>query len=54
MPPLDVIESDFKTYFYITEKGKSLHRSDETGWPFDDKGQLQPTWKLDPPGQGQA
>jgi hypothetical protein len=24
MPPLDVVEEDFKTYFYVTNKGKEL------------------------------
>ena len=24
MPPLDVIEQDFETYFYVTKKGKDL------------------------------
>jgi hypothetical protein len=28
MPPLDVVEEDFKTYFYITKKGMDLHLSD--------------------------
>jgi len=36
MPPLDVIEECFKTYFYITKKGMDLHLSDDTWWPFDD------------------
>lgn len=39
MPPLDVIEEEFKTYFYITKKGMDLHLSDDTWWPFDDEGQ---------------
>jgi hypothetical protein len=28
MPPLDPIESDFKTYFYITDKGRDVLASD--------------------------
>jgi hypothetical protein len=32
MPPVDVIEEDFKTYFFITEKGMQLHLADDT-WP---------------------
>ncbi len=36
MPPLDVIEENFKTYFYITKKGMDLHLSDDTWWPLDD------------------
>jgi hypothetical protein len=38
MPALDVVEEDFKTYFYITQKGRDLHLSDDTWWPFDDNG----------------
>jgi hypothetical protein len=38
MPPMDVIEEDFKTYFYITKKGMEFHLSDGTWWPFDDEG----------------
>ena len=37
MPPLDVVEEDFKTYFYITKKGMELHLSDKTSWPLDDE-----------------
>jgi hypothetical protein len=46
MPPMDVIEEDFKTYFYITEKGMDLHLSDDTWWPFDDEGHLRQDWHL--------
>jgi hypothetical protein len=42
MPSLDVIEEDFKTYFYITSKGEELHLSDDSWWPFDDEGNLRP------------
>jgi hypothetical protein len=27
MPPMDAVEEDFKTYFYITKKGLELHLS---------------------------
>jgi hypothetical protein len=37
MPPLDVVEEDFKTYFYITKKGMDLHLSDDSWWPFDEE-----------------
>jgi hypothetical protein len=37
MPSLDVVEEDFKTYFYITKKGMDLHLSDDTWWPFRDE-----------------
>lgn len=38
LPPLDVIEEDFKTYFYITEKGLELYRSYGDWLPFNDEG----------------
>lgn len=42
MPPLDQIERDFKTYFYITERGMAFHTSDDTCWPFEDDGERRP------------
>jgi hypothetical protein len=48
MPPLDVAEEYFRTYFYITEKGKELH-ADDAWWPFEadgDKLRLRCDWKL--------
>ena len=47
MPALDVVETDFKTYFY-TKKGQDLHLFDDTWWPFDDDRNLRPGWRLDP------
>jgi hypothetical protein len=47
MPKVDIIEEDFKTYFYITRKGIDFHLSDDTWWPFDDEGEVGPTWHLD-------
>ena len=41
VPSLEVVEKDFKTYFYITKKGMDLHLSDDTWWPFDDDGNLR-------------
>jgi len=42
MPPLDVIEEDFETYFYATKTGiDDLRRSRMTSWPFDDEGELR-------------
>ncbi|HLM97960.1 MAG TPA: hypothetical protein VK335_01675 [Bryobacteraceae bacterium] len=38
MPPLDVVEEYFKTYFYITKEGMDLHLSDDSWWPFDEDG----------------
>jgi hypothetical protein len=29
MPPLDVVEEDFKTHFSITKKGMDLHLSED-------------------------
>src|ERR1700676_4050501 len=37
MPAIDVVEENFKTYFYITKQGKDLHLSDDKWWPFDDE-----------------
>lgn len=49
MPPLDVIEQDFETYFYVTEKGKGIAVAvfDDTRWPFDDLGELRSDWHFD-------
>ena len=49
MPPLDVVEENFETYFYPTKIGMDLHLSDDTWWPFDDEGNLRPDWHLDAP-----
>jgi len=38
MPPVEVIEEDFRTYFYITKQGADLHRSVDRWWPFDEDG----------------
>jgi hypothetical protein len=38
MPPMDVVEENFKTYFYVTPKGMSLHLSDDAWWTFDEDG----------------
>lgn len=49
MPPLDVVEEDFKTYFYITKKGMDFHRANDTWRPFDDDDNVLPNWHLDQP-----
>ena len=49
MPPVDIVEEYFKTYFYPTKRGMDLHRSDDTWWPFDDDDNVLPNWHLDPP-----
>jgi hypothetical protein len=51
MPLLDIVEEDFKTYFYLTKKGTDFHSSDYTWWPFDDDDNILPNWHLDPPTQ---
>ena len=49
MPPVDVVEEYFQTYFYITKKGMDFHLSDDTWLPFDDEDNVLPDWHLDPP-----
>jgi|SRR5665213_70608 len=49
MPSLDIVEEDFKTYFYLTKEGTDFHRSDYSWWPFDDDDNVLPNWHLDPP-----
>lgn len=44
MPPLDVEEENFKTYFYVTERGMDFHEADGSWWPLDDLGALRPDW----------
>ncbi len=46
MPEMDEIEENFRTYFYITEKGMALHLADDDPWPLDDDGNLKPDWRL--------
>lgn len=48
MPPVDEIEENFKTYFYITKEGMAVHLSDDTWWPFDDEENLKQGWRLTP------
>ena len=45
MPPLDAVEEDFKTYFYVKKKGMNFHEADATWWPLDDDGAVRPDWK---------
>ena len=47
MPVIDVVEENFKTYFYITKKGIDLYLSGDASWPLDDEGNLRPNWRLD-------
>lgn len=51
MPPVDIIEEDFKTYFYVTKKGSELQTSDYSWSPFDDDDNILPDWHLDPSAQ---
>ena len=34
MPPIDAVEENTTTHFYITKKGMDLHLSDDSWWPF--------------------
>ena len=47
MPPVDEVEEDFRTYFYLTGKGMQLHLADDPPWPFDDDGEPRTDWHLD-------
>jgi hypothetical protein len=49
MPPVDIVEEYFETYFFITKKGLDFQLSDDTWWPFDDDDNVRPNWQLDPP-----
>jgi hypothetical protein len=44
MSPLDVVEEDFRTYFYVTKKGMEFHEAGCAWWPFDGEGELRPDW----------
>jgi hypothetical protein len=46
MPPMDEVEENFKTYFYITKKGMDLHLSDREWFPLDDEGELRKDWQF--------
>lgn len=48
MPPMDVVQEDFRTYFYITKAGMDVHLADDDWWPFDDDddNHLKPGWRL--------
>jgi hypothetical protein len=47
MPPMDIVEEFFKTYFFITEEGMNLRLSHDTWRPFDDEGDRRSDWHLD-------
>jgi hypothetical protein len=44
MPPADEVEENFRTYFYLTQKGMDVHCSDDPEWPFGDDGEPLPNW----------
>jgi hypothetical protein len=46
MPPMDEVDENFKTYFYITKKGMDLHLSDREWFPLDDEGELRKDWQF--------
>jgi hypothetical protein len=37
IPPMDLVEENFKTYFYITKEGKELLLSNDIWWSADDE-----------------
>ncbi len=45
MPPLDMPEEDFRTYFYVTPRGMGFHESSTALWPLDDEGMLRSGWE---------
>jgi hypothetical protein len=45
MPPLSVVEENYKTYFYATKEGLAFHAADATWWPLDDEDRLRVDWK---------
>jgi hypothetical protein len=45
MPPLDVVEEDFRTYFFVTKKGMEFQEANAEWWPFDGDEELRPDWK---------
>jgi hypothetical protein len=45
MPQVDFVEENYKTYFYVTNKGMDIQVSDGSWWPFDDEGSLREDWK---------
>jgi len=45
MPPLDVVDVEFRTYFYVTKKGIDFHQADQSWWPLSDEDVLRPDWK---------
>jgi len=49
MPPLDVIEENFETFFWATKRGIDLQCPHMTSWPFDDEGELRSGWHLNAP-----
>ena len=48
MPSLDIIEENFRTYFYATENGLDVQTSycSDASWPFDEEGELRCGWRL--------
>ncbi len=44
MPSLDVVEEEFRTYFYVTKKGMNFRGADATWWPLDSDYALRPDW----------
>jgi len=49
MPPVDIIEENFTTYFFITKAGMEFHLANGKWWPFDDEDGLKPEWIVPQP-----
>lgn len=49
MPPLDLVEEDYRTYFYPTKEGMNFHNADGSWWPLDEEEKLRPDWKAPEP-----
>ena len=46
MPCMDEIEENFKTYFWATKEGMTVHLSDDSWWPLDEDQNLKKDWSL--------
>lgn len=49
MPPLNVVEEDYRTHFYTTKEGVDFHRADRSWWPLDDEERVRPDWEAPQP-----
>ena len=49
MPPLDIAEEEYKTYFYVTKKGMEFQRADPSWWPLDENDAARVDWEAPQP-----